>query len=153
LLRSGDDPVALRHVRDPATVERIFEGRVPAPGEREELASEDSEGFDRAIEHERTLWRRWPSDRPLPDSAVVAAAGPAAALDGRVDVRSRSAGRRRGGDTVTDATVEELARGQRPTSHTVSAHDDPSDPGSLRSSKGGSMGMAGDGDSGDGGEM
>jgi hypothetical protein len=151
LLRSGEDPVAMRNVRDPGTVERVLDGRVPSPSEREERASDD-EDFDRAIEHERTLWRRWPSDRRLPDSAVVAAAGPAAALDGRVDVRSRSAGHGRGGDTVTDATVEQLARGQhRDGGNTGDPLSDGNitDPGTPGTSSSG--GMVGDGGAGGGG--
>jgi len=163
LLRSGQDPVTVRNVRDPAAVERILDGRVPSPRERETRASADS-GFDRAIEHERTLWRRWPSDRPLPDSAVVAAAGPAAALDGRVDVRSRSVETGRTRDTVENATVEELARGQHRgggnTGDPLSDGNitDPGTPGAW--SGGGGMGgtggggaVGGTGDGGDGGGM
>jgi len=149
LLRSGVDPVVLRSVSEPATVERVLAERVPSPREREARASEENDGFDRAIERERVLWRRWPSDRPLPDSAVVAAAGPAAALDGRVDVRSQSTGS--GGDTVSDATVEELARGQhRDGGNTGEPLSDGNitDPGTPGTSSSGGMGAGGGGDGG-----
>jgi len=152
LLRSGVDPIALRNVRDPATVERVLDERVPSPRGREERASDEDDGFDRAIEHERILWRRWPSDRALPESAVVAATGPAAALDGRVDVRSRSGGGAHDSDTVSDATVEELARGQHGSGGNTGdplSDGNITDSGTPGASSSGGMGAGGGG--GDGG--
>lgn len=139
LVRSGQSTVALRHVRDPETFERVLAERVPSPRERNRRANGADE-TDRPIEHERTFWRRWPSDASLPVTSVVGAASLPAAVDDGVQFRT-DAGTTTGGNDIVhgDASVEDLARGQY------------ADPGTSTNAGAVSPGTHGGGFGGDGG--
>jgi hypothetical protein len=139
LLRSGQSPVVLRNVSDPETVERTLFEQVPSPRERNEEAREatdrsmaerlsdrvpmrqlgerveDEGGGDRPIGHERAFWRRWPSERPLPDSPILGEAAYRRVIDGQTLTASDTPGRDRDTPTVdSGADVERLARGKHP---------------------------------------
>lgn len=112
LVRSGNPTSTLRHVRDPETVERVLAERVPSPRTRNGRAT-TGDGTRRSIERERLFWRRWPSDVPLPTSAVVGASSIPAAVGSGVQFRTDAGTTEHGGGSVSDdATVEDLARGQ-----------------------------------------
>jgi hypothetical protein len=92
LVRSGQEPVDVWHVADPATFERVLVDRVPAPAERDR-AADTGDGTERPVEHERVFWRGWPSDEPLPETPLVGASALPASLDRGVDIPEK---RRRG---------------------------------------------------------
>jgi hypothetical protein len=85
LVRSGQDPVDVWHVADPATFERVLVDRVPAPAERDREA-DTGDDTERPIEHERVFWRGWPSDEPLPETPLVGASALPASLDSGIDI-------------------------------------------------------------------
>ncbi|WP_164471541.1 hypothetical protein [Halosimplex salinum] len=72
LVRSGELTVRLNHCADPETVERELDRRVPTPRDRADTVDEDA--VRTALQHERVFWRDWPSDEPVPRSAVVTSA-------------------------------------------------------------------------------
>ena len=83
LVRSGASNRFLGHLRDPEPVERALDARVPTP--RERIDAVDEATVREALQRSRVLWRGWPSDEPLPRSAVVRDATLVEKLDGSGD--------------------------------------------------------------------
>ncbi|ELZ23568.1 hypothetical protein C475_14893 [Halosimplex carlsbadense 2-9-1] len=84
LVRSGASNRLLGHLRDPDKVERALDARVPTP--RERIGAADEATVREALQRSRVFWRGWPSDEPLPRSAVVADETLVETLDGEEDV-------------------------------------------------------------------
>ena len=118
LVRSGEGPVDVWHVTDPATFERAMVERVPAPTERDREAGGDT---DRAIEHERVFWRGWPSDEPLPETPLVGASALPASLDRGVDIPERHREGTAAGRVEGRWNSDELALGDHRDDDPISA--------------------------------
>jgi hypothetical protein len=69
LVRSGASDIFLGHLREPDEFEWALDARVPTPRERIEAVDEAT--VREALQRSRVFWRGWPSDEPLPRSAVV----------------------------------------------------------------------------------
>ncbi|WP_436929142.1 hypothetical protein [Halosimplex halobium] len=69
LVRSGGSNRFFGHLRDPEGFERALDARVPTPRERVEAVDEAT--VREALQRSRVLWQDWPTDEPLPRSAVV----------------------------------------------------------------------------------
>jgi hypothetical protein len=69
LVRSGGSNPFVGHLRDPDEFERALDARVPTP--RERVGAVDEATVREALQRSRVFWRGWPSDEPLPRSAVL----------------------------------------------------------------------------------
>ncbi|QLH83294.1 hypothetical protein [Halosimplex pelagicum] len=84
LVRSGESNRFLGHLRDPGEFERALDARVPTP--RERIDAVDEATVREALQRSRVFWRGWPSDEPLPRSAVVGDETLVEKLDGEGNV-------------------------------------------------------------------
>ncbi|WP_436912046.1 hypothetical protein [Halosimplex marinum] len=84
LVRSGGADLFIGHLRDPEAFERALDARVPTPRERVDAVDEAT--VREALQRSRVFWRTWPSDEPLPRSAVVTDGTLVEKLDGEGDV-------------------------------------------------------------------
>lgn len=92
LVRSGESNRFLGHLREPDEFDRALDARVPTP--RERIGATDEATVREALQRSRVFWRGWPSDEPLPRSAVVGDETLVEKLDGE----GRVAAARDGGD-------------------------------------------------------
>ncbi|QPV63125.1 hypothetical protein I7X12_00380 [Halosimplex litoreum] len=69
LVRSGQPNRFLGHLREPDEFERALDARVPTP--RERVGAVDEATVREGLQRSRVFWRGWPSDEPLPRSAVL----------------------------------------------------------------------------------